>query len=83
MDSGNGHLAAIFGIPVLTLWGVTPPYAGFAPFNQPESNQLISDRKKYPLIPTSVYGNKYPKGYEKAIETIAPETVLEKIKEIL
>ena len=83
MDSGNGHLAAIFGIPVLTLWGVTHPYAGFAPFNQPESHQLISDRDKYPLIPTSIYGNKYPKGYENAMTTIAPENVIKKIKEIL
>lgn len=83
MDSGNGHLAAIFGIPVLSLWGVTHPFAGFAPFNQPESYQLISDRNKYPLIPTSVYGNKYPKGYENAMETIPPEIVIKKIVEIL
>lgn len=83
MDSGNGHLAAIFGIPVLSLWGVTHPFAGFAPFNQSESHQLISDRNKYPLIPTSVYGNKYPKGYENAMETIPPEIVIKKIVEIL
>ncbi len=83
MDSGNGHLAALFGIPVITLWGVTHPYAGFAPFNQPESNQLIADREKYPLIPTSIYGNKFPKGYEEAMNTIAPETVLLKIKKVL
>lgn len=83
MDSGNGHLAANFGIPVLSLWGVTHPFAGFAPFNQPERYQLTSDREKYPLIPTSVYGNKYPKGYETAMETIPPEIILEKIKEIL
>lgn len=83
MDSGNGHLAAIYGIPVLTLWGVTHPYAGFAPFNQPEAHQLTSDRKKYPLIPTSIYGNKYPKGYELAMESIAPEIVMSKIKEII
>jgi len=83
MDSGNGHLAAMYGIPVLTLWGVTHPYAGFAPFNQPETHQLTSDRKKYPLIPTSIYGNKYPKGYEKAMETISPEMVMAKIREII
>lgn len=83
MDSGNGHLAAMYGVPVVTLWGVTHPYAGFAPFNQPESNQLLADREKYPLIPTSIYGNKFPKGYDLAMETIAPETVVAKIKEIL
>lgn len=83
MDSGNGHMAAMLDIPVVTLWGVTHPYAGFASFNQPESNQLLADREKFPLIPTSVYGNKFPKGYEEAIKTIAPQTVVSKIKEIL
>lgn len=83
MDSGNGHLAAMFGVPVVTLWGVTHPYAGFVPFNQPESNQLIANREKFPLIPTSVYGNKFPKGYDEAMKTIAPETVVSKIKQTL
>ena len=83
MDSGNGHLAAMYGVPVITLWGVTHPFAGFAPFNQPESNQLLSDRKEYPLIPTSVYGNKFPKGYEEVMKTIAPQTVVIKIVEVL
>ena len=83
MDSGNGHLAAMYGIPVVTLWGVTHPYAGFVPFNQPENNQLVAEREKYPLIPTSIYGNKYPKGYEDAMKTIAPETVVSKINEVL
>jgi len=83
MDSGNGHLAAIFGIPVITLWGVTHPYAGFSPFNQPEKNQLLADRSQYPLIPTSIYGNKFPEGYENAITTIAPEAIVLKIKENL
>ena len=83
MDSGNGHLAAIYGIPVITLWGVTHPYAGFKPFDQPESNQLIADRERYPLIPTSIYGNKFPSGYEDAMKTIAPEAVVLKIKEVI
>src|SRR5690606_15852999 len=29
MDSANAHMAANYGIPVVTLWGVTHPYAGF------------------------------------------------------
>ncbi|HLT50950.1 MAG TPA: glycosyltransferase family 9 protein [Arenibacter sp.] len=83
MDSGNAHLAAMFGIPTITLWGVTHPYAGFYPFAQPMENALLADRDSYPLIPTSVYGNKYPPGYENAIRTIAPESVLLKVKEVL
>ena len=35
MDSGNAHLAAMQQIKTITLWGVTHPYAGFAPFGQP------------------------------------------------
>jgi ADP-heptose:LPS heptosyltransferase len=83
MDSGNGHLAAMYGVPVITLWGVTHPFAGFAPFNQPEGNQILSDRKAYPLIPTSIYGNKFPKGYEEVMKTIAPRTVVNKVLEVL
>lgn len=82
MDSGNGHLAAMFGVPVITLWGVTHPFAGFAPFNQPLENHLCADREKYPLIPTSIYGNKFPKEYENAMRTISPEKVVEKIVEV-
>ena len=36
MDSGNAHLAAMYAVPTVTIWGVTHPYAGFAPFNQPQ-----------------------------------------------
>lgn len=83
MDSGNAHLAAMFGIPTITLWGVTHPYAGFYPFAQPMENALLADRNNYPLIPTSVYGNKYPQEYGDAMRTISPEAVLLKIEEIL
>lgn len=83
MDSGNAHIAANYGIPVVTLWGVTHPYIGFYPVHQPLSHALLANREQYPLIPTSVYGNKVPKGYEAAIETIPPQQVVDKLFEIL
>ncbi|HCQ75948.1 MAG TPA: ADP-heptose--LPS heptosyltransferase RfaF, partial [Leeuwenhoekiella sp.] len=83
MDSGNGHMAALFGVPVVTLWGVTHPYLGFAPYGQPEKNQLTADRKQFPAIPTSAYGNKVPEGYERALHSIQPETVLKRLSAIL
>ncbi len=83
MDSGNGHLAAMYGIPVITLWGVTHPYAGFYPFGQDASNSLFAEREKFPLIPTSIYGNKIPDGYERVMETILPEEVVAKIESAL
>lgn len=83
MDSGNAHLAAIYDVPTITIWGVTHPYAGFYPFNQPLENALLADREKFPLIPTSIYGNTFPKGYENAIKTITPQQILEKVKQVL
>ncbi|WP_430410874.1 glycosyltransferase family 9 protein [Kordia sp.] len=83
MDSGNAHLAAMFGRKVITIWGITHPYAGFYPFGQPKENALLADNKKYPLLPTSIYGNKYPEGYENVMETITPKTVFDKIVEVV
>lgn len=83
MDSGNGHLAAIFSVPTITLWGVTHPYAGFSPFRQEPENSLLSDRTKYPLIPTSIYGNTMPEGYDSVMSTIAPETIINRITALL
>ncbi len=83
MDSGNAHLAAMFGVKVITLWGVTHPFAGFMPFGQPQESAILSDRSIYPKIPTSIYGNKVPEGYENVMMTIKPEQVVSKIKSCL
>ncbi|MDO7172171.1 glycosyltransferase family 9 protein [Mariniflexile sp. AS56] len=83
MDSGNAHIAAMLGIKVVTVWGVTHPFAGFAPFNQPTDYALLADRNQFPQIPTSVYGNKYPENYKEASRSIPPEAIIEKIKSIV
>lgn len=83
MDSGNAHIAAMLGIKVITVWGITHPFAGFAPFHQPKDFTLLADAKIYPLIPTSIYGNKCPETYLKAAGSIAPEVVIAKIKAVI
>jgi len=83
MDSGNAHIAANLGIKVVTIWGVTHPFAGFAPFNQPKDYALLPDRSQYPKIPTSVYGNKYPENYKEASRSITPETIVNKMVSII
>lgn len=83
MDSGNGHIAAMYGVSVVTLWGQTHPYAGFVPFNQPLENSLVPDLKKYPFLPTSVYGNKIIEGYDDAMRCIQPQQIVNKINELL
>ncbi len=83
MDSGNAHLAAMYNIPTITLWGVTHPFAGFMPFGQPEHFAILPDLIKYDQIPTSIYGNEVPVGYEKVMYSITPEQVVSKILEVV
>lgn len=83
MDSGNAHIAAMLGVKVITLWGATHPFAGFQPFHQPDDFCLTSDRKQFPFLPTSVYGNKKITGYENAMRTILPNTIIDKIEKEL
>lgn len=83
MDSGNGHLAAMYGVPVITVWGVTHPYLGFVPYNQPEKNQMLPDLERFPLVPTSVYGNKSPESYLDCIASVDNKQLIERVKNIL
>lgn len=79
MDSGNAHIASMYGIKTIVLFGATHPFAGFMPFGQPLENALVPDLTKYPKLPTSVYGNKIVQGYEDVMRTISPEKVTNKL----
>ncbi len=83
MDSGNAHLAAMLHVKTITLWGVTHPFAGFAPYNQPSDYCMLPDLARFPKIPCSIYGNKIAEGYEKAMETIPPNEVVDKVMAVL
>ena len=83
MDSANGHIASIYNVSVITIWGLTHPYTGFTTFNSHSKNQFCVDREKYPIVPNSIYGNKMIKGYEDAMRTIKIEDILARVNEIL
>lgn len=83
MDSGNGHMAAMYQVPVISIWGNTHPFAGFAPFQQTQEQQVLPDLREYPLLPTSIYGNKEVSGYEHVMATIPPSKIINKIKSCL
>ena len=83
MDSANGHLAANYNVPVISLWGLTHPFAGYAPFLSKPENELTSNREMYPLLPTSAYGNKTPKGYENVMRSIDVNDVILAINKVL
>jgi ADP-heptose:LPS heptosyltransferase len=56
VDSSNMHLAALSGIPVLSLWGGTHPDVGFAPFGKGAESVIQIPRTQLPCRPCSVYG---------------------------
>lgn len=81
MDSSGMHMASLVGIPVVSIWGPTHPYAGFLGYGQLESDCIQID---HPARPNSIYGNKPCLcGVENCIDLIAPETIVNKIKEKL
>ncbi len=83
MDSANGHMAANFGVPVITLWGSTHPYAGYQPLFQPFNNSFLPDYERYPELPSSIFGERQISGYEDAMRSINQESLHSRIKEIL
>ena len=83
MDSANGHIASIYNVPVITIWGLTHPYAGFSTFNSSPENQICVDREKYPMVPNSIYGNKELDGYEDAMRSISYNEVLTRAEAII
>lgn len=77
MDSANMHLASMYGIPVVSVWGATHPYAGFLGWGQDMSNVIQSDLD---CRPCSVFGNKPCfKGTYECMTSIEPELVTKKI----
>lgn len=77
MDSANMHLASMFGVPVVSVWGATHPYAGFLGWGQDMSNVIQSDLD---CRPCSVFGNKPCfKGTYECMTGIFPEILVKKI----
>ena len=83
VDSANMHLAALCGVPVVSIWGGTHPDVGFAPYGKDNSIIQIS-RDELPCRPCSVYGREtcyvggFPCQTRISAEVIAAE-VLRKI----
>lgn len=77
MDSGNMHMAAITGCRVVSVWGATHPYAGFAPWNQSADDIIQAD---LPCRPCSVYGNKKcSRGDFACMRQITPQMIVDRL----
>jgi ADP-heptose:LPS heptosyltransferase len=60
MDSGNAHIAALTGIPVISIWGGTHPKLGFKPMYQTDENCILPKINVLNNCPFSVYGTSKP-----------------------
>jgi ADP-heptose:LPS heptosyltransferase len=81
MDSANMHLASLFGVPVVSIWGATHPYAGFYGWGQHSSNAV---QVELYCRPCSVFGNK--PGYRGdllCLTSISPVSIYEKVMQNL
>lgn len=81
MDSANMHMAAIAGCRVVSVWGATHPFAGFAPWGQSPDDIVQTD---LPCRPCSVYGNKEcRRGDFACMYGIKPSTIVERLEKYL
>jgi ADP-heptose:LPS heptosyltransferase len=81
MDSANMHMASLFGVPVVSVWGGTHPYAGFLGWGQSMEDAV---QVEMDCRPCSVFGNRPCwKGTQECLSGIPPEQVLERISQKL
>lgn len=82
MDSANMHLASLVGVPVVSIWGVTHPHAGFLGYGQ-EMKSIVQD-EKCTWRPTSIYGKKLgPDDNPTGFDNISPQLIIQKVEQML
>lgn len=81
MDSAGMHLASLAGVPAVSIWGATHPYAGFLGYGQSEDNVVSYGIE---CRPCSVYGNKpcFRKDYA-CMQNISATMIVDKINALV
>jgi ADP-heptose:LPS heptosyltransferase len=81
MDSANMHLASLFDVPVISVWGGTHPFAGFYGWKQEPGNAVQVDLY---CRPCSVFGNKpCYRGDLACLHSILPVAIYDRISKQL
>jgi ADP-heptose:LPS heptosyltransferase len=80
MDSANMHMASLFGVRTISVWGATHYFAGFMGVGQQESDAVEISTEDLNCRPCSVFGNKecFRKDYA-CLNRIKSSTVAHKI----
>ena len=80
MDSANMHIASLVGVPVISIWGSTHPYAGFLGWGQSIKNCVQTDLS---CRPCSVFGNKPCYREDLAcLHQITPADIVQRVKSL-
>ena len=80
MDSANMHLASLFDVPVVSVWGATHPYAGFYGWRQKPENAVQIELY---CRPCSVFGNKpCYRGDHACMEQLPESKIIEKLTDV-
>lgn len=81
MDSSAMHMASLMGVPAVTVWGGTHPYAGFLGIGQSPERAV---QVELPCRPCSIYGNEPCLfGDYRCMHDIAPERIVEQVHRLL
>jgi ADP-heptose:LPS heptosyltransferase len=81
MDSANMHLASLYDVAVVSIWGATHPFAGFYGWKQDVNNAAQIDLF---CRPCSVFGNKTCyRGDLACMNELTPEIIYQKILHVL
>ncbi|MRJ08424.1 lipopolysaccharide heptosyltransferase family protein [Ornithobacterium rhinotracheale] len=81
MDSSNMHMASLVGVPVVSVWGATHPYAGFMGYGQSAENAVQDTELN--CRPCSVFGDKKCfRGDWACFDAITPEDLSIKIEKL-
>lgn len=84
MDSGNMHLAALSGTPVVSIWGATHTDAGFGPWGQGDDAIVQVPTDVLTCRPCSVFGNAPCwRGDLACLNDISVATVAERVRRML
>lgn len=84
VDSSNMHLAALSGIPVLSIWGGTHVGTGFGPFPNPNHRIVEIPHTELSCRPCSVYGlPECPRQDHACMQHISAEKVIGALREML
>ncbi len=80
MDSANMHLASLYGVPVVSVWGGTHPFLGFLGWGQSLDNCVQIDLD---CRPSSVFGNKPCPNHLACMNGISPLAIADKVFALL